>query len=115
MSIIQSIRDKAAWIIIGAIALALIAFIVQDAFQNRSMFGDTSTTLGVVNGTSIEAPEFEERFKRAEELYRQQGYPMNDMMRQNIRESLWNEYVDDAIMKDRYEELGIRVSDKELS
>src|SRR5689334_7873372 len=115
MSIIQSIRDKAAWIIIGAIALALIAFIVQDAFQNRNMFGGNSTTLGVVNGTKIDAIEFEERVKRAEELYRQQGYPMNDMMRQSIRESLWNEYVEDAIMKDRYKNLGIEVSDKELS
>src|SRR5687767_11650124 len=115
MSIIQSIRDKAAWIIIGAIALALIAFIVQDAFQNRNMFGDSTTTLGEVNGTKINAVEFEERFKRAEELYRQQGFPMNDMMRNNIRESLWNEYVDNAIMDDRYEELGLSVSDKELS
>lgn len=114
MSIIQSIRDKAAWIIIGAIALALIAFIVQDAFQNRNMFDGDSTTLGVVNGTNIEAADFEERYKRAEDMYRQQGYPMNDMMRQNIRESLWSEYVDDAIMKERYEELGIMVSDKEL-
>lgn len=115
MSIIQSIRDKAAWIIIGAIALALIAFIVQDAFQNGNIFDRTSNTLGVVNGTEIDAAEFETRFKRAEDIYRQQGYPMNDMMRQNIRESLWNEYVDDAIMKDRYENLGIQVSDKELS
>jgi peptidyl-prolyl cis-trans isomerase D len=115
MSIIQSIRDKAAWIIIGAIALALIAFIVQDAFQNRNLFGDSSTTLGVVNGTKINAVDFEEKFKRAEEIYRQQGYPMNDMMRNNIRESLWSEYVDDAIMKDKYENLGIMVSDKELS
>jgi peptidyl-prolyl cis-trans isomerase D len=115
MSIIQSIRDRAAWIIIGAIALALIAFIVQDAFQNRNMFGDQSNTLGVVNGTKISALEFEERYKRAEELYRQRGYQMNDMLRQDIRESLWNEYVDEAIMKDRYEELGIQVTDKELS
>jgi peptidyl-prolyl cis-trans isomerase D len=115
MSIIQSIRDKAAWIIIGAIALALIAFIVQDAFQNRNLFGGSTTTLGIVNGNKIDAIEFEERFKRAEELYRQQGYPMNDMMRSSIRESLWNEYVDDAIMKDRYKDLGLEVSDKELS
>src|SRR5690349_8830793 len=115
MSIIQSIRDKAAWIIIGAIALALIAFIVQDAFQNRNMFGGPSNTLGVVNGTKISAIEFEERYKRAEDMYRQRGYQVNDMLRQDIRESLWNEYVDEAIMKDRYEQLGIQVTDKELS
>ncbi|RYF96509.1 MAG: hypothetical protein EOO00_02520 [Chitinophagaceae bacterium] len=115
MSIIQSIRDRAAWIIIGAIALALIAFIVQDAFQNRSMFGGNSTTIGVINGSKVDLIDFEEKYKRAEELYRQRGYPMNDMMRTNIRESLWNEYVDDAVMKDRYSDLGIQVSDKELS
>lgn len=115
MSIIQRIRDRAAWIIIAAIALALIAFIVQDAFQNRSMFSGQSTTLGVVNGTEIDAVQFEERYKRAEEMYRQQGYPLNDMMRSSIRESLWNEYVDDAIMSGRYDDLGIRVTDDELN
>lgn len=115
MSIIQKIRDKAAWIIIGAIALALIAFIVQDAFQNQSMFQSNRSTLGVVNGKKIDAADFEERFKQAEAQYTNQGYPMNESMRQNIRESLWNEYVEDAILGERYENLGIITSDKELS
>jgi peptidyl-prolyl cis-trans isomerase D len=115
MSIIQNIRDKAAWIIIGAIALALIAFIAQDAFQNQSMFQSNRSTLGVVNGKKIDAAEFEERFKQAEAQYTNQGYPMNESMRQNIREALWNEYVEDAILGKRYENLGIITSDKELS
>ncbi len=115
MSIIQNIRDKAAWIIIAAIALALIAFVVQDAFQNRSIFDRSSNTVGVINGEKIDAIEFEKRVAQAEEQYRNQGYPMNDMMRQNIRESLWNEYVEKSIMQDHYEDLGIEVSDKELS
>ncbi|MEO8582280.1 MAG: peptidylprolyl isomerase [Flavitalea sp.] len=115
MSIIQTIRDKAAWIVIGAIALALIAFIVQDGFRSKSLFGDDTTNIGVVNGKKISALEFEERFKRAEDTYSQQGYPLNDMLRGNIRDGLWNEYVDDAIMSDKYEDLGIEVSDKELS
>jgi peptidyl-prolyl cis-trans isomerase D len=115
MSIIQTIRDKAAWIIIAAIALALIAFIVQDAFQNQSIFNDNPTSLGTVNGKKIEAITFEERFKQIEEQYQSQGYPMNDGMRENIREQLWNEYVDDAILSKKYKKLGIAVSDKELS
>ncbi len=115
MSIIQNIRDKAAWIIIGAIALALIAFIVQDAFQNRSMFSGDTTSLGTVNGTDVDAMEFEQRVQQAENQYRTAGYPMNDMMRDNIRESLWNEYLENGIFGERYSELGIEVSDKELS
>ena len=38
MSIIQTIRDR-AWIIVAAIAIALIAFIVQDAFQGGGGMG----------------------------------------------------------------------------
>ena len=115
MSIIQTIRDKAAWIIIGAIALALIAFIVQDAFQNQSLFSGNPTTLGSINGKKVDARTFEERFKQIEDQYQSQGYPMNEGMRENIREQLWNEYVDDAILSEKYEDLGISVSDKELS
>ena len=36
MSVIQRIRDKAAWLIFGAIALAMIGFIVTDAFQGAA-------------------------------------------------------------------------------
>lgn len=116
MSVIQTIRDKAAWIIIGAIALALIAFIVQDALQggSRGLFSGNSTTLGKVNGTSIDLRDFEQRYKMAEENYRAQNYPVNDQLRNQIRESLWNEYVEDALMGSEYEKLGITVSDKEV-
>ncbi|OQP50454.1 hypothetical protein A4H97_01020 [Niastella yeongjuensis] len=116
MSVIQTIRDKAAWIIIGAIALALIAFIVQDALQggSRGLFSGNSTTLGKVNGTSIDVRDFEARYKMAEDNYRAQNYPVNDQMRSQIRESLWNEFVEDALMTDEYSKLGITISDKEV-
>jgi peptidyl-prolyl cis-trans isomerase D len=116
MSVIQTIRDKAAWIIIGAIALALIAFIVQDALQGggRGLFSGSSTTLGKVNGTAIDVRDFEARYKMAEDNYRAQNYPVNDQMRSQIRESLWNEFVEDALMTDEYAKLGITISDKEV-
>ena len=62
MSLIQRIRDKAAWIIFGAIALALLAFIVQDAFYRK---GGGSTgggnSVGKINGTSIDHEVFMSR------------------------------------------------------
>ena len=42
MSVIQSIRDKGAWVIFGIIALALIAFILQDGVgRGRSANNNT--------------------------------------------------------------------------
>lgn len=114
MSIIQTIRDKAAWMLIGAIALALIAFILQDAFSGAGS-GAAPTTLGEINGEEVSAYDFEQRYTQAEAQYRNAGYPLNDVLRQNIRESIWNEYLEDAILSERYDDLGITVTDNELS
>jgi peptidyl-prolyl cis-trans isomerase D len=108
MSVIQTIRDKAAWIIIAAIALALIAFIVQDAFQGSGggMFGSSSDVIGKVNGKKIDAYEFDARYKTAEQNYQQQNYPVDERLRSQIRESLWNEYVEDAILGKEFDRIG---------
>lgn len=108
MSVIQTIRDKAAWIIIAAIALALIAFIVQDAFQGRGggMFGSSHDVLGKVNGKKIDAYEFDARYKAAEQNAQTQGYTMDERTRTQIRESIWNEYIEDAIVGKELEKIG---------
>ncbi|MFT3826101.1 MAG: peptidylprolyl isomerase [Chitinophagaceae bacterium] len=113
MSILQSIRDKAAWIIIAAIALALIAFIVQDALQGGSsrLFSGSSTTLGKINGTSVDYIDFEQKAKVAEENYRAGGQNVDEQLRRNIRESLWNQYVEDAVYDKELDKLGIEVGD----
>ena len=38
MSVIQRIRDKGAWFVFGIIALALLAFILQDGSFRRGNF-----------------------------------------------------------------------------
>lgn len=116
MSIIQSIRDKAAWIVIGAIALALIAFIVQDAFSGRSgggWFGGNSSTIGKINGEKVDRAEYDQKVAAAEENYTKQGQNLNEMLRKQIRESLWNEYVEKAVYDKEFEKLGFITTDKE--
>lgn len=115
MSIIQTIRDR-AWIIAAAIAIALIAFIVQDAFQGgggMGLFGGASTTLGKVDGKKIEYADFESRYKQIEDNYIAQNYPVDDQMRSQIRQQLWNQYVEDAVLRDDFEDLGLTVTANE--
>src|SRR5215210_3424067 len=108
MSVIQRIRDKAAWLIFGAIALAMIGFIVTDAFQGRGggIFGSRSTTLGKVNGKTIDYVDYSTRLKAQEAQY---PGAMNDIMRQNLQDNLWSQMVEEALMKDQYEKLGIYI------
>jgi PPIC-type PPIASE domain. len=116
MSVIQTIRDR-AWIIAAAIAIALIAFIVQDAFQGgggMGLFGGQSTTLGIVNGKKIDYREFQKRVDQVEKMYADRGFPMDDQTRHRVREDLWNQFVEEAMLRDDLEDLGITVTSKEL-
>ncbi|HVK97767.1 MAG TPA: SurA N-terminal domain-containing protein, partial [Flavisolibacter sp.] len=68
MSLIQDIRDKyARWAVI-AIAVALLGFILMDAFAGRgSMFGsERETTIAKVNGKAIDAQQFAIKVQDAE-------------------------------------------------
>jgi peptidyl-prolyl cis-trans isomerase D len=114
MSVIQRIRDKAAWLIFGAIALAMIGFIVTDAFQGggRGLFSGPSTTYGKVNGKKIEYEKFSERVKMIEDQYPNQ---QNDYMRQRTYETVWNQMVDEVVLGKVYNKLGITVTDKEIN
>ena len=107
MSVIQSIRDRGAWIIFAVIALALIAFILQDGMGRRggSIFGNSSA-LGKVNGVSINREDFEKKVT----MYSQNGQDRN-----NVISQLWNMEIDRIILQQEAEKLGLQVTGKELS
>ncbi len=118
MSIIQKIREKAAWLVFGVIALSLIGFLLMDAFvggRGQGMFSGNTTTIGTINGDDVDYVDFEKRKRLVEDQYKAQGYPMNDMMQQNIQEQVWGQYIEESVLKEEYKELGISVSARELN
>ncbi len=118
MSIIQQIREKAAWLVFGVIALSLMGFLLMDAFVGkggRGMFSSNSTTVGIINGEKVDYIGFEKKKKNMEDQYKASGYPVNEMMQQNIQEQVWNQYIEDNVLQKEYKDLGLDVSPKELS
>jgi peptidyl-prolyl cis-trans isomerase D len=116
MSIIQKIRDKAAWLVFGLIAVSLIGFLLMDA---RSIGGraaaSTSGLIGSVNGEKLDYAEFQKQVAESEDQYKSRGYPVNDMLTQNIREEIWKQFEENAVLSSEYKNLGIDVSDRELN
>jgi peptidyl-prolyl cis-trans isomerase D len=115
MSIIQKIRDKAAWLVFGLIAVSLIGFLLMDASVGGRRMGSTSGVIGSVNGQKLEYTDYQKQLSEREDQYKNQGYPVNDMMQQNIREEVWKQFEEGAILNTEYQKLGIDVSDKELN
>jgi peptidyl-prolyl cis-trans isomerase D len=111
MSLIQKIRDKYARIAVIAIGLALLGFILMDAFAGRSsMFGSRDTTIGKINGEEVEADPF---MRRVSEITKRQGFEGENGTAQAVN-GLWQQELTDRIMGDQYEELGMTITDREL-
>ncbi len=110
MSLIQRVRDKGAWILFGFIALALIAFILQDGVRRGGSTFSNTTVIGKVNSEKIERADFDEKLALQEKMYGQQG-----AQRDQLIGSLWNQEVERVVLGQEYEKLGLQVSPKELS
>ena len=117
MSIIQQLREKAAILLTTLIALSLLGFLVQDAFVGgtNNLFAGNSSTVGSINGRSIDAQEFNQKVRAMEESNRAQGMAGNEMMTQQVLESVWNGYIQETIIKEEADKLGITFSSKEMS
>jgi peptidyl-prolyl cis-trans isomerase D len=111
MSVIQKIRDKYAAVVIAVIALSLVGFILMDAFVGRGRgAGSSSTTIGKVNGEKIDRNDFEKRLTMQQTMYASQG-----AQREQLISSVWEQSVDEIVMKQEYEKLGLQFTDKELN
>ena len=111
MSVIQQIRDKYAAVVIAVIALSLVGFILMDAFVGQARGGGAaSTTMGKVNGETIDRNDFEKRLTMQQSMYGAQG-----AQREQLISSVWEQSVDEIVMKQEYEKLGLKFTAKELN
>ena len=116
MSIIQQIRERYAAVSIVVIALSLVGFILMDALSSQTrIFGGRSTVVGEVNGTDIEITEFDTKLTDLENNYRAQQMEVNDEMRQQLIEMLWNNTVEETLLKSEYEKLGLRFTSVDMN
>ena len=110
MSVIQRIRDKGAWIVFAIIALALIAFILQDGVGRGGSAFSNITVIGKVNGQKIDRQDFESKLAMQERMYGAQG-----AQRDQLIGALWMQEVERIVLDQEYNKLGLQVSPKELS
>ncbi len=115
MSIIQTIREKGAVIVIALIAISLISFILMDSMSSRrggSLFGgNNATTVGVVNGEKININTFNDQVKEVQQQYPNAGASQNNQ----IMESVWNQMVAEKVVEDQFKKLGITFTPEEMS
>lgn len=105
MALISEIRKK-SWLLVILVALGMGGFVLMDMVSKASRSSGSSYTVGSVNGQKIEWPEFQ----RAERIL----YPNSTGDVYGQRNYIWNYMVEERLLRDESEDLGLSVGDEEL-
>ena len=105
MAVLAKIRQRSA-LLIGAIALALFAFIIQDLI-GKGGIGQDAKDVGTVNDKDISFEEFRVKVSNIEKSG--QGITTTQAANQ-----VWDQEVSIALLTSEFEKLGLRVGEKHL-
>ena len=116
MAALGKIRSKGA-LLIGIIGLGLFSFIAEEAFRScDSASADKHQQVGEVLGEKINVTEFQKLVDEYTEVIKMQQGQENlpeDQMNQ-IKDMVWNTYVQNQIVAKEASKLGLTVTDAEL-
>lgn len=104
MAILGQIRSR-PWLLMGVIALALLAFLVNPESIDK-VFGKNPDVLGKVNGEKITREEFNDQLFVLQQQADQQGQPKN-----GLEEQAWQLLVQSKLIKQQFEKMGFEMTD----
>ncbi|WP_146940730.1 peptidylprolyl isomerase [Chryseobacterium hagamense] len=104
MAILGQIRSR-PWLLMGVIALALLAFLVNPDSIDK-VFGKNPDVLGKVNGEKITREEFNDQLFVLQQQAEQQGQP-----KAGLEEQAWQLLVQSKLIKQQFEKMGFEMTE----
>lgn len=117
MATLQNIRNRGSLMIAIVIGLALGAFILGDMLNSGSnLMKPSQMKIAEIDGESVQYPDFQKRVEELSEIYKMnsQQAQIDENTWEQIREQVWQGYLQENIMGKATENLGITVSAEEL-
>lgn len=104
MAILGQIRSR-PWLLMGVIALALFAFLVNPDSIDK-VFGKNPDVLGKVNGEKITREEFNDQLFVLQQQAELQGQP-----KAGLEEQAWQLLVQSKLIKQQFEKMGFEMTE----
>ena len=104
MAILGQIRSR-PWLLMGMIALALLAFLVNPESLDK-VFGKNPDVLGKVNGEKITREEYNDQLFILQQQAEQQQQPKS-----GLEEQAWQLLVQSKLVKQQFEKMGFEMTD----
>ncbi|MBU2558801.1 MAG: peptidylprolyl isomerase [Bacteroidetes bacterium] len=113
MAVIGKIRKRSGLLVV-VIGVALAAFVLGDFATGGG--GRQTMNVGTVESEDISIQDFNRKFDQNVEATKQQS--QNERLSQDelfrLRDNTWNQMLEEIIMGNEYEELGLKVTPEEL-
>src|SRR5690606_11676834 len=116
MGLMSFLRNRAGFILVGAIGFAIVAFLVGDVVSyGGSFMGGDRTTVGEVAGEKISFDEFKAQVDQNEANFKQQmgQATLNTQMASYVLENTWNQKISEVLLNKEVERLGLSVGEQE--
>ncbi|MCM1076934.1 MAG: SurA N-terminal domain-containing protein [Bacteroides sp.] len=111
MATLEKIRSKSVLLLI-IVGAGLLAFVIGDFFTSgRTLFG-TGTTIAKVDGSKIDIQEFQRRVQDASQQAQAQNQRIDNAV---LQQQVLNSMVAEKLFDEEIKNLGITVTDQELT
>ena len=112
MAIIGSIR-KHSWVAVAIVGVAILAFILGDLTKNNGGIPD----VGKVDGATMTSQRYNELLTEAENNYKMQYQTAQvpSEVEMQLRDQVWQQFVEETLLGEQMDKLGLTVSPAELN
>lgn len=114
MGIISRMRDISPYMLV-IFVISFIAFMVASDANIGTILNSSSTgsVVGTINGEEVSYQEFELRVKEQADMQRQQN-PQAEVDENIIRQAVWDQFVEEALIRQAGLAAGIKVTQDEV-
>jgi len=115
MAVLEKIRGKAG-LLVGAVGIALLAFILGDLLRGGNTFRNQSKEkIAVVDGQAINIRDFQKDVETATNTYKTRGVSLSEAQQNQIREMVFEQKVGTILLNDASNKIGFKVGKEELN
>jgi peptidyl-prolyl cis-trans isomerase D len=115
LATLENIRKRGVLlsVVIGG---SLLAFILG-GIDFQTVFGESRTTVGSVEGNEISIQEYEARIDEMTTFYKMEmgQSSLDENTTRQVQNSIWNTFLHEQLIGSQCEELGIVVTDEEIT
>ena len=116
MAVLGKIRSKGA-ILVGAISLALVAFLAGDAARScEGMKGESHQQIGKILGEKISVQEYQKLFDEYQSAikFTMQRDNLSEQELNQVKDQVWQQLVSSRVLEADAKKVGLTVTEKEI-